>query len=66
VCNISGMTKKTAAEKPCRSYLKGDSCEDGRDHCFNCGRHLDPETASCPKNCGQSEVVNDAANNEED
>ena len=52
-------------EKPCRSYLRGHSCKDGRDHCFNCGRHLEPDTGRCPKNCGDNESVNDAANNED-
>lgn len=37
-------------DKPC---TRTDSCKDGRDHCFNCDRHLDPETAQCPKGCGR-------------
>jgi hypothetical protein len=32
----------------------------------NCARHLDPETARCPKGCGEgNESADDAANNEE-
>jgi hypothetical protein len=53
-------------EKPCRAYAKGQSCRDGRDHCFNCGRHLNPENSKCPKGCGEgNDAIDDAANNEE-
>ena len=40
-------------EKPCGEYLRGSRCKDpqGRDHCFNCARHLDPSTLACPKSC---------------
>ena len=49
-------SKKTI-ERPCREYLRGARCIDkvGRDHCFNCARHLDPTTLECPKGCGHSD-----------
>jgi hypothetical protein len=42
---------KVAKEKPCRAYEKDGDCSDGRDHCYECARHLDPETQKCPKGC---------------
>jgi hypothetical protein len=45
------QSKPPKIERPCKSYEKDGSCDDGRDHCFNCGRHLIPETAQCPKGC---------------
>lgn len=59
-------------EKPCRKFLRGIHCGDpeGRDHCFNCARHLDPKTGECPKDCGNKgaehdDRVNDADQDEE-
>jgi len=50
-------------ERPCKAYERG-ICRDGRDHCFNCGRHLDGER--CPAGCGEgNETADDAANNED-
>ena len=55
----------TTPERPCRKYLKDGHCKDGRDHCFNCARHLDNE--QCPKGCGSGDhAADDAANNEDD
>lgn len=51
-------------EKPCSAYAKGRPCHDGRDHCFNCGRHLNDER--CPRGCGEGDdAKDDAANNAE-
>ena len=58
------METTTKPEKPCKKYLK-DACKDGRDHCFNCARHLDPVTQSCPMKCGEG-GDEDVANNCED
>lgn len=58
-------TTAAKAERPCRKYLGDGACKDGRDHCFNCGRHLDDER--CPKRCGEGdEMADDAASNDED
>ncbi len=58
-------TKKT--ERICKPYSRGTHCADGREHCFNCGRHLNPETSQCPRGCGEGDDVNDDnANNEEE
>lgn len=54
------------SEKPCRAYAKGQSCKDGRDHCFNCGRHLDGDLR-CVKRCGEGDSeANDRANSEDE
>ncbi len=59
-------TPATKIERACKAYDKGNSCTDGRDHCFNCGRHLDPVTSKCPKACGEgNDAADDLANNEE-
>lgn len=56
--------KPVKTEKPCGAYAKGRTCKDGREHCFNCGRHLDGDT--CPKGCGGgNDALDDAANNED-
>jgi len=55
----------TKPERPCQAYGKGFPCRDGRDHCFNCGRHLSPE-GRCSKKCGEGNAAaDDAVNNEE-
>lgn len=55
-------TKKPTAkvEKPCRNFMKHECGDElGRDHCFNCARHLDPKTMECPKGCGKSTEQDD-------
>lgn len=37
---------------PCTAYGNGTKCEDGADHCFDCGRHLSGDSV-CPKGCGE-------------
>lgn len=54
--------EKFAAALPCRAYARG-ICSDGRDHCFNCGRHLNLDGKTCPKGCGEgNDAADDAAN----
>lgn len=63
---MSAETQPTKKEeKPCKAYERS-TCRDGREHCFNCARHLDPVTQRCPRHCGEgNEAADDAANNEE-
>ena len=42
---------KLKIEAPCKVSERGLPCRDGRDHCFQCDRHLVPETGLCPKGC---------------
>lgn len=53
---------KNVTEKKCSKYLKGTSCGDGRDHCFNCARHLTDE--KCPAGCGEGNAKRDEAAND--
>lgn len=53
-------------EKPCRVYAKGQSCKDGRDHCFNCGRHLHEDGVTCAKGCGGGDSEKDDVANNDD
>lgn len=55
------MNAPKLKERPCKAYERG-ICRDGRDHCFNCGRHLDGER--CPAGCGEGNEAADEAANE--
>jgi hypothetical protein len=62
VRGIGAEVSELKPERPCKAYERGDRCKDadGRDHCFNCGRHLDGNLV-CPKGCGADERINQAA-----
>lgn len=48
------MPNAPVSDKPCHHVLT--LCKTGRDHCFECNRHLNLETGLCPKGCDSKTI----------